>query len=94
MLKDLKEKIIQEGLTDIVNKIIVPYSGWEKRGTMAESQNVSFTTTVYRNATGIIRYKLLKMVFETKFTCPRTEDRPNLSLTSPKLQREIASYLS
>ena len=53
--EDLKEKIIYDGLLDIVNRIIVPYSGWEKRGTMAEQQNVSFLTTVYKNATGIIR---------------------------------------
>lgn len=53
--EELKEKIIQDGLTDIVNRIIVPYSGWEKRGTMAETQNDTFLTTVYKNATGIIR---------------------------------------
>ncbi|CAC5362734.1 CTNND2 [Mytilus coruscus] len=53
--EDLKEKIIQEGLADIVSRIIVPYSGWEKRGTMDEQTTDSFLTTVYRNATGIIR---------------------------------------
>ncbi|XP_033753246.1 catenin delta-1-like isoform X3 [Pecten maximus] len=50
--EELKSKIISEALTDIVSRIIVPYSGWEKRGLL---QTNEAWTTVFRNATGIIR---------------------------------------
>ncbi|XP_060066750.1 catenin delta-1-like isoform X5 [Ylistrum balloti] len=50
--EELKSKIISEALTDIVSRVIVPYSGWEKRGLL---QSNEAWTTVFRNATGIIR---------------------------------------
>ncbi|KAK3101811.1 hypothetical protein FSP39_006535 [Pinctada imbricata] len=50
--EELKGKIIAEGLPEIVSRVIVPYSGWEQRGLM---QNYEPWTTVYKNATGIIR---------------------------------------
>lgn len=50
--EELKSKIISEALTDIVSRIIVPYSGWDKRGLL---QSNEAWTTVFRNATGIIR---------------------------------------
>lgn len=49
--EELKPKIIAEGLPDIVGHVIVPYSGWEQRKMMAYEP----WTTVYKNATGIIR---------------------------------------
>ncbi|XP_062572572.1 catenin delta-1-like isoform X3 [Saccostrea cucullata] len=49
--EELKPKIIAEGLPDIVGHVIVPYSGWEQRKLMAYEP----WTTVYKNATGIIR---------------------------------------
>ncbi|XP_022311231.1 uncharacterized protein LOC111116519 isoform X2 [Crassostrea virginica] len=49
--EELKPNIIAEGLPDIVSHVIVPYSGWTQR------KMISYEpwTTVYKNATGIIR---------------------------------------
>ncbi|XP_048780708.2 splicing regulator ARVCF-like isoform X3 [Ostrea edulis] len=49
--EELKPNIIAEGLPDIVNHVIIPYSGHDRR------KMISYEpwTTVYKNATGIIR---------------------------------------
>ncbi|XP_034312898.2 catenin delta-1 isoform X3 [Magallana gigas] len=49
--EDLKPSIIAEGLPDIVSQVIVPYSNWNQRKMMTYEP----WTTVYKNATGIIR---------------------------------------
>lgn len=49
--QDLKPSIIAEGLPDIVSQVIVPYSNWNQRKMMTYEP----WTTVYKNATGIIR---------------------------------------
>lgn len=48
----LKRPIIDDGLAVLVNSIIIPHSGWEQRGVSAH--HVPWTT-VFRNATGVLR---------------------------------------
>ncbi|XP_060559042.1 splicing regulator ARVCF-like isoform X4 [Ruditapes philippinarum] len=51
---DLKKPIIDDGLAVLVNVVIIPHSGLEKRG-LAPFQAQEPWTTVFRNATGVLR---------------------------------------
>lgn len=53
--QDLKKPIIDDGLAVLVNVVIIPHSGWERRG-LAPFQAQEPWTTVFRNATGVLRY--------------------------------------
>ncbi|XP_045175328.2 splicing regulator ARVCF-like isoform X4 [Mercenaria mercenaria] len=51
---DLKRPIVDDGLAVLVNVVIIPHSGWERRG-LSPFQAQEPWTTVFRNATGVLR---------------------------------------
>ncbi|XP_052220762.1 splicing regulator ARVCF-like isoform X3 [Dreissena polymorpha] len=51
---DLKKAIIDDALAVLVNSVVIPQSGWEKRGLPPVHNQDSWTTT-FRNATGVLR---------------------------------------
>ena len=53
--QDLKRTIIDDGLTVLVNYVIIPHSGWNRGSTHSEPVMDVFWSTVFRNATGVLR---------------------------------------
>ena len=53
---DLKRTIIDEALLVIVNIVIIPHSGWDRAGQGGETH----WSTVFRNASGILRWVIRK----------------------------------
>ena len=51
MLQDLKRSIIDDGVTMVVNNIIIPHSGWDPSSSSGET----CWSTVFRNASGVLR---------------------------------------
>lgn len=51
MLQDLKRSIIDDGVTMVVNNIIIPHSGWDP----SSSNGETCWSTVFRNASGVLR---------------------------------------
>lgn len=51
--QDLKKSIIDDGLSTIVNLIIIPHSGWDPT-----SSGETCWSTVFRNTSGVLRYTL------------------------------------
>ncbi|XP_023248660.1 catenin delta-2 [Copidosoma floridanum] len=49
--EDLKKSIIDDGVTMVVNNIIIPHSGWEPSSASGET----CWSTVFRNASGVLR---------------------------------------
>ncbi|XP_046743496.1 catenin delta-2 isoform X2 [Diprion similis] len=49
--EDLKRSIIDDGVTMVVNNIIIPHSGWDPNSTSGET----CWSTVFRNASGVLR---------------------------------------
>lgn len=49
--QDLKKSIIDDGVTMVVNNIIIPHSGWEPSAASGET----CWSTVFRNASGVLR---------------------------------------
>ncbi len=57
MIQDLKKPIIDNGLADVVNTVIIPHSGWDRRmdeEALRQPRDV-YWPTVFRNASGVIR---------------------------------------
>ncbi|KAK6191373.1 hypothetical protein SNE40_003082 [Patella caerulea] len=52
--EDLKKPVIDDGMTVLVNNIIIPGSGVDRVGTLPYQDHDSWTT-VFRNGTGVIR---------------------------------------
>lgn len=50
-LQDLKRSIIDDGVTMVVNNIIIPHSGWDPSSPSGET----CWSTVFRNASGVLR---------------------------------------
>lgn len=50
-LQDLKRTIIDDGLSVLVNHIIIPHSGWNPKGEGTET----CWSTVFRNTSGVLR---------------------------------------
>lgn len=50
-LQDLKRSIIDDGVTMVVNNIIIPHSGWDPSSSSGET----CWSTVFRNASGVLR---------------------------------------
>ena len=74
---DLKRTIIDEALLVIVNIVIIPHSGWDRAGAGGETH----WSTVFRNASGILRYLTCISIFVFRY---RTHDIPGISSgTSP-----------
>ncbi|KAF0310533.1 Catenin delta-2 [Amphibalanus amphitrite] len=53
--QDLKRTIIDDGLTVLVNYVIIPHSGWNRGSAHSEPVMDVFWSTVFRNATGVLR---------------------------------------
>ncbi|XP_043232679.1 armadillo repeat protein deleted in velo-cardio-facial syndrome-like isoform X2 [Amphibalanus amphitrite] len=53
--EDLKRTIIDDGLTVLVNYVIIPHSGWNRGSAHSEPVMDVFWSTVFRNATGVLR---------------------------------------
>ena len=54
---DLKRPIIDDGLTVIVNSVLIPHSGWDRNmdeEKMKQPPQI-YWSTVFRNASGILR---------------------------------------
>jgi len=51
LLKDLKKSIIDDGLSTIVNHILLPHSGWSPTA----CSDICWST-VFRNTSGVLRY--------------------------------------
>ena len=49
--QDLKKSIIDDGVTMVVNNIIIPHSGWDPSSSSGET----CWSTVFRNASGVLR---------------------------------------
>ncbi|XP_034175769.1 adherens junction protein p120 isoform X2 [Osmia lignaria lignaria] len=49
--EDLKKSIIDDGVTMVVNNIIIPHSGWDPSSSSGET----CWSTVFRNASGVLR---------------------------------------
>lgn len=56
--QDLKKSIIDDGLSTIVNLIIIPHSGWDPT-----SSGETCWSTVFRNTSGVLRYTLKYWVY-------------------------------
>ena len=57
--QDLKKPIIDHGLSDIVNTVIIPHSGWDRNmdeETLRRPPRDVYWPTVFRNASGVLRY--------------------------------------
>jgi hypothetical protein len=52
---DLKRTIIDEALLVIVNIVIIPHSGWDRSGGQGGGGGDTHWSTVFRNASGILR---------------------------------------
>ena len=55
--QDLKKPIIDHGLSDIVNTVIIPHSGWDRNmdeEALRRPRDV-YWPTVFRNASGVMR---------------------------------------
>jgi hypothetical protein len=52
---DLKRTIIDEALLVIVNIVIIPHSGWDRNGGQGGGGGDTHWSTVFRNASGILR---------------------------------------
>ena len=50
-MQDLKRSIIDDGLSVVVNNIIIPHSGWDPT-----SAGETCWSTIFRNASGVLRY--------------------------------------
>ena len=54
--KDLKRPIIDDGLTVLVNTVIIPHSGWQPGQRLGDRKtNDIYWSTVFRNASGVLR---------------------------------------
>jgi hypothetical protein len=56
--QDLKKPIIDDGLTVLINNVVIPHSGWDRN--MDEESNRArprdvYWSTVFRNASGVLR---------------------------------------
>jgi len=49
-MQDLKRSIIDDGLSVVVNNIIIPHSGWDP-----SSAGETCWSTIFRNASGVLR---------------------------------------
>jgi hypothetical protein len=49
-MQDLKRSIIDDGLSVVVNNIIIPHSGWDPT-----SAGETCWSTIFRNASGVLR---------------------------------------
>ena len=57
--QDLKHAIIDEALTVIASHVIIPCSGWEGGEVEREPNNDVWWSTVFKNASGVLRFVLM-----------------------------------
>jgi hypothetical protein len=58
--EELKRAIIDDGISALVNNIIIPHSGWD-RNAPANSQHIpdACWSTVFKNSSGVVRYAII-----------------------------------
>jgi hypothetical protein len=59
-LQDLKQAILEDGLTVLVNVVVLPYSGVNSINSQPSQRP---WTTVFRNTTGILRWAKQKCMY-------------------------------
>ena len=53
--QDLKKPIVDDGLTVLVNTVVIPHTGLDRGTEDMKTQDVVYWSTVFRNGSGVLR---------------------------------------
>ena len=86
--QDLKKPIVDDGLTVLVNTVVIPHTGLDRGAEDMKTQDVVYWSTVFRNGSGVLRLvsDFAKRMFSTKWK--RLDSYLNYKITSSDTQEQ------